>query len=57
MTVYSRVFEIPALTEKEFELEIEGDVITHVRIRFPPGPASSRSFPLRKTLTFGETTR
>jgi len=38
MTVYSRVFEIPALTEKEFELEIEGDVITHVRIRFPPGP-------------------
>jgi len=38
MPIYSRVFKIPASAEKEYELEIEGDVITHVRIRFPPGP-------------------
>ena len=38
MPVYSRVFTIPAASEETYELEIEGDVITRVRIRFPPGP-------------------
>jgi len=38
MTIYSRDFTIPASTTEEYELEIEGDVITYVRIRFPPGP-------------------
>jgi hypothetical protein len=39
MTIYSRVFTVPPAQEKWFELEIEGDIIDMVRIRFPPGPA------------------
>jgi len=38
MPIYSRDFTIPASTEEEYDLEIEGDVITYVRVRFPPGP-------------------
>jgi len=38
MPIYSRVFTVPKATTKEFELKIEGDVVTYVRIRFPPGP-------------------
>jgi hypothetical protein len=38
MPIYSRAFTVPASTEEKFEIEIEGDVITYVRIRFPPGP-------------------
>ena len=39
MTIYSRAFTVTASTEQEFTLSIEGDVITYVRIRFPPGPS------------------
>lgn len=37
MPIYSRVFTVPKATEKEYELEVEGDVITYVRLRYPPG--------------------
>lgn len=40
MPIYSRAFTVPAAEEKWFELEIEGDIIDMVRIRFPPGPAA-----------------
>ena len=39
MPIYSRAFKVPAAEEKWFELEIEGDIIDMVRIRFPPGPS------------------
>jgi len=38
MPVYSRVFTIPAASEETYGFEVEGDVLTRVRIRFPPGP-------------------
>jgi len=38
MPIYSRVFTVPAGGKKEFTLPIEGDVITYVRLRYPPGP-------------------
>jgi len=38
MPIYSRKYTIPAASEKDHKLEVEGDVITYVRIRFPPGP-------------------
>jgi len=38
--IYSRAFKVPAAEEKWFELEVEGDIIDMVRIRFPPGPAA-----------------
>ena len=38
MTIYSRVFTTPASTTKNYEMYVEGDVITYVRLRFPPGP-------------------
>ena len=38
MPVYSEAFKVPAGEEKWFELEVEGDVIDMVRVRFPPGP-------------------
>ena len=38
MPVYSRVFTTSASTTKDYDLWVEGDVITFVRIRFPPGP-------------------
>ncbi|MBW2649064.1 MAG: hypothetical protein JRC53_04515 [Deltaproteobacteria bacterium] len=38
MTIYSYEYTVPASSTKEFELEVEGDVITYVRLRFPPGP-------------------
>ena len=38
MPIYCRAFTVPANSEEEFELEIEGDIISYVRIRFPPGP-------------------
>lgn len=38
MPIYSRAFTVPANSEKEFSIEVEGDVITYVRVRFPPGP-------------------
>jgi len=37
MPVYSRVFTTPASTTKDFQIIVEGDVITKVWIRFPPG--------------------
>jgi len=37
MTIYSRVFTTPAGEEKDFQIIIEGDAITHVWVRFPPG--------------------
>ena len=40
MPIYSRAFEVPPSSEKWFELEVEGDIIDMVRIRFPPGPAA-----------------
>jgi len=40
MPIYSRAFKVPPSQEKWFELEIEGDIIDMVRIRFPPGPAA-----------------
>ena len=40
MPIYSRAFTVPPEKEKWFELEIEGDIIDMVRIRFPPGPAA-----------------
>lgn len=40
MPIYSRAFKVPPGEEKWFELEIEGDVLDLVRIRFPPGPAA-----------------
>jgi len=39
MPIYSRAFKVPAAEEKWFELEVEGDIIDMVRIRFPPGPS------------------
>jgi len=38
MPIYSRKFTVPAASSKEFTIDIEGDVITYVRIRYPPGP-------------------
>ena len=38
MPIYSKVYTIPKNSEKKFKLQIEGDYITKVRIRFPPGP-------------------
>lgn len=38
MAIYSRKFTFPASSEKTFDLPIEGDIISMVRIRFPPGP-------------------
>ena len=38
MPVYSRVFTTPANKTEDNDLWVEGDVITFVRIRFPPGP-------------------
>ena len=40
MPIYSRAFKVPPGEEKWFELEVEGDIIDMVRIRFPPGPAA-----------------
>lgn len=37
--IYSRVFTVSASSSEEFEVEVEGDVISFVRIRFPPGPS------------------
>ena len=39
MTIYSRAFTVPASTTEEFEIEIQGDLVDMVRLRFPPGPA------------------
>jgi len=38
MPIYSRKITTDASSEKETTIEIEGDYITYVRIRFPPGP-------------------
>ena len=39
MPIYSKAFKVPPEEEKWFELEVEGDIIDMVRIRFPPGPS------------------
>ena len=39
MPVYSRKVTVNASSTKEEEIEIRGDIITKVRIRFPPGPS------------------
>jgi len=39
MAIYSYEITTPAATEKETEIEIEGDFISYVNIRFPPGPS------------------
>ncbi|RLI78033.1 hypothetical protein DRP04_10590 [Archaeoglobales archaeon] len=38
MAIYSRKFTVPPDTEREFSISLDGDVITYVRIRYPPGP-------------------
>jgi len=38
MAIYSRKLTAPASSTQEYEIELEGDVITFVRLRFPPGP-------------------
>lgn len=38
MTIYSGPLDCPAGEKKEYEVEIEGDIITRVRLHFPPGP-------------------
>ena len=50
MAIYSRAFTVSASSSQEFELEVEGDVITYVRIRFPPGPSGL----LRVAVHYGE---
>jgi len=50
MPIYSKRFTVPALSSKKFEIEVEGDVITYVRIRYPPGPTGL----LRVAIHYGE---
>ena len=38
MTIYSYKFTTNPSSSQTQEIELEGDVITKVRIRFPPGP-------------------
>jgi len=38
MPIYSWEIKTPASTEQKIRKEIEGDYITKVRVRFPPGP-------------------
>jgi len=38
MTIYSGPLDCPANSTKEYEVEVEGDIITRVRLHFPPGP-------------------
>jgi len=39
MAIYSYEITTPASSEKETEIEVEGDFISYVNIRFPPGPS------------------
>jgi len=38
MPIYSKKYVVPAATTQSYDLEAEGDIITYVRLRFPPGP-------------------
>jgi len=38
MPIYSWKFTVPPNESKEFEVDVEGDYITYLRVRFPPGP-------------------
>ncbi len=38
MTIYSKIYTVPKNSTQEYDLEVEGDVITYVRLRFPWGP-------------------
>jgi len=40
MPIYSEVFTAGPQEEKEYEIELEGDIVDMVRVRFPPGPAA-----------------
>ena len=50
MAIYSRKFTVPPSTTREFTISLEGDVITYVRIRYPPGPHAL----LRIALLYGD---
>ena len=39
MAIYSYKITTAASSEKETEIELEGDFISYVNIRFPPGPS------------------
>jgi len=39
MSIYSREITTPAASEQQTEVEVEGDYISYVNIRFPPGPS------------------
>ena len=38
MPIYSNTYTCPANSEKTWYLDVEGDVITFISLRFPPGP-------------------
>lgn len=49
MSIYSRTFTTPAGGKGEWTWEIEGDVITKISVRFPPGPENE----LRVKIMYG----